>query len=118
MEAKWSSSPLWTAHSSERWDGPCWRLDGGRYTDSEVLTGAAFTLAFARSSQPFGSVCELIPAAESVIKLNAVCTVCGHDAGFTRRIVADKSVEVRCWEASYRLVSIAVRLLLLRLAPH
>jgi thymidine kinase len=32
-------------------------------------------------NQPFGSVCDLIPAAEQVIKLNAVCTNCGADAG-------------------------------------
>ncbi|TMW57262.1 hypothetical protein Poli38472_003187 [Pythium oligandrum] len=44
--------------------------------------------------KPFGSVCDLIPAAESVIKLNAVCTCCGRDAAFTRRIVSDKSVEL------------------------
>ncbi|DAZ92905.1 TPA: hypothetical protein N0F65_013067 [Lagenidium giganteum] len=44
--------------------------------------------------KPFGSVCSLIPSAEQVIKLNAVCTECGRDAAFTRRIVADKSIEL------------------------
>ncbi|GAB9465848.1 hypothetical protein Gpo141_00003238 [Globisporangium polare] len=58
----------------------------------KVVIVAALDGTFER--KPFGSVCELIPAAENVIKLNAVCTVCGHDAAFTRRIVADKSVEL------------------------
>uniref|UniRef100_K3WL02 Thymidine kinase n=1 Tax=Globisporangium ultimum (strain ATCC 200006 / CBS 805.95 / DAOM BR144) TaxID=431595 RepID=K3WL02_GLOUD len=57
----------------------------------KVVIVAALDGTFER--KPFGSVCELIPAAEQVIKLNAVCTKCGHDAAFTRRIVADTSVE-------------------------
>lgn len=38
---------------------------------------------------PFGRILELIPMAEEVIKLAAVCMKCGDDASFTARI--DKS---------------------------
>ncbi|GMF44086.1 unnamed protein product [Phytophthora fragariaefolia] len=31
--------------------------------------------------QAFDNVVELIPTAEQVIKLNAICSSCGHDAG-------------------------------------
>ena len=39
--------------------------------------------------QPFGSVCDLVPRCESVVKLTAVCAECGDNAPFTARIVAD-----------------------------
>lgn len=44
--------------------------------------------------QPFGDVCALIPKAESVVKLCAVCAVCGRDAAFTRRLTDSVEVEV------------------------
>ena len=37
--------------------------------------------------EPFGSVCDLVPRCESVVKLTAVCADCGDNAPFTRRLV-------------------------------
>ena len=45
-------------------------------------------------SQPFGSICDLIPQAERVDKLCAVCVVCGKDAAFTRRLCDSQVVEL------------------------
>lgn len=45
--------------------------------------------------KPFGHVLELIPLAESVIKLSAVCMgCCKRDAAFSHRISSEKQVEV------------------------
>jgi len=44
--------------------------------------------------KPFGSVLELIPLAEMVTKLTAVCMVCYKDASFSRRIGTETQVEV------------------------
>jgi thymidine kinase len=44
--------------------------------------------------QPFGRTLELIPLAEKVSKLQAVCHVCKGDAAFTRRITEETEVEV------------------------
>ena len=35
--------------------------------------------------QGFGSILDLVPLAESVVKLNAVCMVCYGEAAFTKR---------------------------------
>ena len=43
--------------------------------------------------KPFGSVLELVPLAESVTKLTAVCTSCFGTASFSKRIVNDTAVE-------------------------
>lgn len=37
--------------------------------------------------KPFGRILELIPLAEKVIKLSAVCMYCSKDAPFTQRTV-------------------------------
>lgn len=42
--------------------------------------------------QPFGPILNLVPMAESVIKLKAVCMVCFKDAAFTKRLGAEKEV--------------------------
>ena len=42
--------------------------------------------------QPFGPILNLVPMAESVIKLKAVCMVCYKDAAFTKRLGAEKEV--------------------------
>jgi thymidine kinase len=34
---------------------------------------------------PFGRLLNLIPMSDSVIKLTAICIICGHDASFTMR---------------------------------
>jgi|JI10StandDraft_1071094.scaffolds.fasta_scaffold979132_1 thymidine kinase len=44
--------------------------------------------------KPFGRVLELVPMAESVTKLTAVCTFCHNDAPFTRRITTETAIEV------------------------
>lgn len=43
--------------------------------------------------QPFGSVVNLIPLAESVVKLKAVCMICFNDAAFTKRLGTEKEVK-------------------------
>lgn len=45
--------------------------------------------------QPFGPILNLVPMAESVIKLKAVCMICFNDAAFTKRLGTEK--EVREW---------------------
>ena len=42
----------------------------------------------------FNHVVDLIPLAESVVKLTAVCTVCGGEASFSKRITSDTRVEI------------------------
>ena len=43
-------------------------------------------------SQAFGRVLDLVPLAESVVKLNAVCMHCFKDAAFTKRLGQEKKV--------------------------
>lgn len=43
--------------------------------------------------KPFGSILELIPLAEYVVKLSAVCMICTADAAFSKRIVEGDEVE-------------------------
>ena len=42
----------------------------------------------------FNSVVDLIPLCESVVKLSAVCTICGATASFSMRTSSDKQVEI------------------------
>lgn len=42
----------------------------------------------------FGDILNLIPLAESVIKLTAVCMICFNEASFTKRIGNEKELEV------------------------
>jgi len=37
--------------------------------------------------KPFGTILNLIPLAENVTKLSAVCMDCGNEAAFTKRII-------------------------------
>lgn len=53
--------------------------------EGHVVIVAALDGTFQR--KPFGSVLELIPMAEKVDKLSAVCIDCGREAAFTRRTV-------------------------------
>ena len=43
---------------------------------------------------PFGDILNLIPLAENVIKLTAVCMICFQEASFTKRIGAEKELEI------------------------
>jgi thymidine kinase len=58
----------------------------------KVLVVAALDGTFQRKS--FNSVLDLIPLAEDVIKLSAVCMTCHRPAAFSKRIVNDSAVEV------------------------
>lgn len=44
--------------------------------------------------KPFGNILNLIPLAENVIKLTAVCMNCFQEASFTMRIGSEKELEV------------------------
>lgn len=44
--------------------------------------------------KPFGRVLELVPIAESVTKLTAVCLLCGGEACFTQRTVESQEIEL------------------------
>ncbi|XP_053552593.1 thymidine kinase, cytosolic [Bombina bombina] len=44
--------------------------------------------------QAFGEVLNLVPLAESVVKLNSVCMECYREAAYTKRLGAEKEVEV------------------------
>lgn len=45
--------------------------------------------------QPFGNILNLVPLAESVVKLNAVCMQCFKEAAYTQRIGAEMEVRMR-----------------------
>ncbi|XP_042338599.1 thymidine kinase, cytosolic-like [Plectropomus leopardus] len=42
--------------------------------------------------KPFGNILNLVPLAESVVKLHAVCMQCYKEAAYTKRIGAEKEV--------------------------
>ncbi|XP_054281708.1 thymidine kinase, cytosolic-like isoform X3 [Macrosteles quadrilineatus] len=42
----------------------------------------------------FGSILDLVPLAENVVKLTAVCMSCFNDAAFTKRIGSETQVEI------------------------
>ncbi|XP_041640516.1 thymidine kinase, cytosolic [Cheilinus undulatus] len=44
--------------------------------------------------KPFGNILNLVPLAESIVKLHAVCMQCYKEAAYTKRIGAEKEVEV------------------------
>lgn len=52
--------------------------------------------------RPFGSVLELIPLAEHVSKLTAVCTLCYGAASFTKRTVAATQIQLVGGAESYQ----------------
>jgi hypothetical protein len=42
--------------------------------------------------QPFGNILGLVPLAESVVKLNAVCMQCYKEAAYTKRLGEEQEV--------------------------
>jgi thymidine kinase len=52
------------------------------------IIAAGLDLDFRR--EPFGIVPALMAAADEVIKLRAICVVCGNDANFTQRLINSK----------------------------
>jgi len=56
---------------------------------------------FSTPAQAFGQVCSLVPHADRVDKLTAVCGVCGKDAAFTRRLCDSQVVELVGGAESY-----------------
>ncbi|XP_009075904.1 PREDICTED: thymidine kinase, cytosolic, partial [Acanthisitta chloris] len=42
----------------------------------------------------FGNILNLVPLAESVVKLNAVCMECFREASYTKRLGVEREVEV------------------------
>ena len=58
--------------------------------EGKTVIVAALDGTFQR--QPFGSILNLVPMAESVIKLKAVCMICFSDAAFTKRLGSEKEV--------------------------
>jgi len=58
----------------------------------KIVMVAALDGTFQRKA--FSAILELVPLAEYVIKLNAVCMNCFGEASFSKRISQDKEVEV------------------------
>jgi len=58
----------------------------------KIVVVAALDSTFQR--KPFPAVVGLIPLAEYVVKLNAVCMGCMGEASFTKRTSGDTAVEV------------------------
>lgn len=65
-----------------------------------VVIIAALDGTFQR--KPFNKILSLVPLAEQVTKLSAVCIDCGKEAAFTRRTVASQEVELIGGEESYK----------------
>ena len=60
--------------------------------EGKIVIVSALDGTFER--KPFGRILDLVPLAESVDKLKAVCTVCYADAAFTFRKSAETAVEI------------------------
>ncbi|XP_074485097.1 thymidine kinase, cytosolic [Sebastes fasciatus] len=58
----------------------------------KTIIVAALDGTFQRKA--FGNILNLVPLAESVVKLHAVCMQCYKEAAYTKRIGAEKEVEV------------------------
>lgn len=58
----------------------------------KVVIVAALDATFQRTE--FGKILQLVPIAESVVKLNAICMSCFSDASFTKRTTNEKEVSL------------------------
>ena len=64
----------------------CWLNDPfGKYL-------AGFNQVASFPSQGFGDIIKLVPKAEKIDKLSAVCIICNEDAAYTRRFTAETAV--------------------------
>lgn len=54
----------------------------------KIVIVAALDGTFQRNS--FNNIVNLIPKAEKVIKLNAICVYCAREAAFTKRLIECK----------------------------
>lgn len=61
--------------------------------EGKIVIVAALDATFERKG--FGSVLELVAMAEKITKLTSICTTCrSREASFTKRLTADKEVEM------------------------
>ncbi|XP_054449121.1 thymidine kinase, cytosolic [Pteronotus mesoamericanus] len=60
--------------------------------EGKTVIVAALDGTFQRKA--FGAILNLVPLAESVVKLNAVCMECFREAAYTKRLGMEKEVEV------------------------
>lgn len=60
--------------------------------DGKHVVVSALDATFQR--KPFMQVLELVPLAENVIKLTAVCSACHKSASFTKRLSAEVDIQV------------------------
>jgi len=58
----------------------------------KIVIVAGLDATFER--KPFNQILELLPVAESVVKLSAVCVKCTGNASFTRRKVSSGQLEL------------------------
>lgn len=54
-----------------------------------IVSGLAMTF----DRQPFAPMPNLMAMADSVLKLSAICTICGEEAVFHKRITKGKSID-------------------------
>lgn len=66
----------------------------------KIVIVAALDGTFER--KPFGKILELIPIAEQIQKLSAVCFSCGKDASYTKRMSDCKEIELIGGEDIYK----------------
>ena len=52
--------------------------------------------------KPFGNILLLVPLAEQMTKLSAVCVECGKEAAFTKRTIESEEVEIIGGEEMYK----------------
>jgi len=65
----------------------------------KVVIVAALDGTFQR--KPFGSILDLVPIAEDVTKLTAVCVLCQGEASFTKRLGDETEIELIGGEDKY-----------------
>lgn len=66
----------------------------------KIVLVAALDGTFER--KPFGKILDLIPIAEQIQKLSAVCFCCGNDANYTKRMSDCKEIELIGGEEMYK----------------